>query len=102
VSKVKIPRDLQGRVKDAARDHKFDSADVFAEHILERGLKNYDLPNPDAKLQKRMKWVVEEHGYSSLEELIEHLLLRGLKAYEAAETDPHKLEERLRGLGYID
>lgn len=102
MSKVKVPKDLQGRLKDAAKAHDFDSGDAFAEHLVLRGLKNYELPDPDAKLKKQMKWVVEEHGYSSVEELIEHLLLRGLKAYEAAETDPQKLEERLRGLGYID
>ena len=50
---------------------------------------------------ERLRAVAEQHGYSSVEELAEHLLEKGLKAYEQPGGDD-KVEDRLRGLGYID
>jgi hypothetical protein len=98
--KVKIPRSLKARLKDAADKHKFESAEALAQHFVDRGLKVYQAP--DGALDERLAKVVEEQGYSSEEELIEHLLLRGLRAYEEPADDPAALEARLRGLGYID
>jgi hypothetical protein len=98
--KVKIPKDLKGRLKDVAKKHNFASAEALAEHFVDRGLKVYEAK--DGSLSDRLSKVVEEQGYSSEEELIEHLLLRGLRAYEEAAEDPKALEARLRGLGYID
>jgi hypothetical protein len=102
MNQIKIPRSYRPRVEDVGRTHGFPSADAFATHLIDRGLLQYDLPEPIASLGARLSYVVEENGYSSVEELIEHLLERGLRAYEEPERDPAKLEARLRGLGYID
>ncbi len=99
--KIKPPKELRGRLRDVAKKHDFASDKALCEHFIVRGLKVYGAPQ-DAEMGDQVEHVVEEQGYSSSEELIEHLLLRGLRAYEEAETDPAKLEERLRGLGYID
>jgi metal-responsive CopG/Arc/MetJ family transcriptional regulator len=98
--KIKAPKALRGRLEDVAKKHGFASEAALTEHFITRGLKAYGATegNVDAQIDQ----VVEDQGYSSADELIEHLLLRGLRAYEEAEDDPAKLEERLRGLGYID
>lgn len=98
--KIKPPRSLRGRLKDVAKKHDFESDKALVDHFITRGLKAYGAPEGD--LDAQIDHVVEDQGYSSADELIEHLLLRGLRAYEEAEDDPAKLEERLRGLGYID
>jgi metal-responsive CopG/Arc/MetJ family transcriptional regulator len=99
--KIKPPKALKSRLEDVAKKHDFDSAKAVLDHFIMRGLKVYNAPQ-DLDLAEQLEHVVDEQGYSSRDELIEHLLLRGLRAYEEAETDPSKLEARLRGLGYID
>lgn len=99
--KIKPPKALKGRLQDVAKKHGFGSDKELMEHFVLRGLKVYGAPEND-DFPAQLEHVVEEQGYSSADELIEHLLLRGLRAYEEAEDDPAKLEERLRGLGYID
>ena len=99
--KIKPPKALKGRLQDVAKKHDFASDKELTEHFIVRGLKAYGAPEGQ-DLAAQMEHVVEDQGYSSADELIEHLLLRGLRAYEEAEDDPAKLEERLRGLGYID
>lgn len=98
--KIKPPKSLKGRLEDVAKKHNFASAAALTEHFITRGLKVYGAQGDDIDAQ--IEQVVEDQGYSSTDELVEHLLLRGLRAYEEAESDPAKLEERLRGLGYID
>jgi hypothetical protein len=98
--KIKPPKSLKGRLEDVAKKHGFASAAALTEHFLTRGLKVYGGEGDDIDAQ--IEHVVEDQGYSSADELVEHLLLRGLRAYEEGEGDPAKLEERLRGLGYID
>ena len=98
--KIKPPKSLKGRLEDVAKKHNFASAAALTEHFITRGLKVYGAEGDDIDAQ--IEQVVEDQGYSSPDELVEHLLLRGLRAYEEAEDDPTKLEERLRGLGYID
>lgn len=98
--KIKPPKSLKGRLEDVAKKHNFASAAALTEHFVTRGLKVYGASGDDVDAQ--IEQVVEDQGYSSADELVEHLLLRGLRAYEEAEDDPAKLEERLRGLGYID
>jgi hypothetical protein len=98
--KVKIPKDLKGRLKDVAKKHNFASAEALADHFVDKGLTVYEATS--GSLSERLTKVVDEKGYSSEEELVEHLLLRGLRAYEEPADDPKALEARLRGLGYID
>jgi hypothetical protein len=101
-SKIKIPKAYMARLAEAARKFKFASDESFAMHLIERGLRQFQLPQLSAPLETKLAQVVEDHGYSSVDEVIEHLLERGLRAYEEPESDPKKLEARLRGLGYID
>ena len=98
--KIKPPKAVRNRLRDVAKKHDFASEKALFDHFLTRGLRVYGAP--EGKLKHQLKHVVDEQGYSSADELIEHLLLRGLRAYEEAESDPAKLEARLRGLGYID
>lgn len=98
--KIKVPKELRGRLKDVAKKHNFASADAVVDHFIEKGLATYSPPAGD--LAAQMEHITEEQGYSSVDELVEHLLLRGLDAYEVAEDDPEKLAARLRGLGYIE
>jgi hypothetical protein len=102
LGKVKIPKSYRQRLAGAASKFKFASDEVFALHLIERGLRQFQLPQLSAPLETKLAQVVEDHGYSSLDEVVEHLLERGLRAYEEPENDPKKLEARLRGLGYID
>jgi len=102
VADFKIPKEYKDRLKDAAKQHKFASGETMAQHLIDKGLNQYEVPDAKAPLAERMAHVVDEQGYSSTDELIEHLLERGLMAYEEPVDDPAELEARLRGLGYID
>jgi hypothetical protein len=102
MSKIKIPKSYRPRLVEAARKFKFPNDEAFAMHLIERGLRSFQLPQLSAPVETKIAQVVEDHGYSSEDEVIEHLLERGLRAYEEPENDPKKLEARLRGLGYID
>ena len=55
----------------------------------------------DSHLYDRAKKVAEIAGYSSAEEFVIHIIERELKQLESADSD-EKVEERLRGLGYIE
>ena len=55
----------------------------------------------DSHLYDRAKKVADMAGYSSTEEFIVHIIETELSKFESAETD-EKVEERLRGLGYIE
>lgn len=99
--KVKPPKDLKARLEAVAKNHDFSDADAVVDHFVSRGLKVYEAPDGKG-LKEQLDHVVEEQGYSSRDELIEHLLLRGLRAYEESAESPEALEQRLRGLGYID
>jgi metal-responsive CopG/Arc/MetJ family transcriptional regulator len=52
-------------------------------------------------LYERVKAVADKAGYSSADEFITNVLEKELAKLEDAETD-EQLEERLRGLGYIE
>lgn len=101
MSKLKIPKEYKSRLKEVARKHDFASGEAFADHLVDKGLNTYGV-DKSLPMDEKLELVVEENGYSSKEELIEHLLERGLRAYEEPVDDPKKLEERLRGLGYIE
>ena len=55
----------------------------------------------DSHLYDRLKQVAETLGYSSADEFIIHLIEKELGKLEGAATD-EQLEQRLRGLGYIE
>ena len=55
----------------------------------------------DKTLYQRVKDVADKAGYSSADEFITNMLEKELAKLEDAETD-EQLEERLRGLGYIE
>jgi len=102
MAKIKAPKALKSRLKEAAARHGYKNGDELARSLTRRGLKSLGVKVDPKNLYNQ---VVEESGkagYSSPEELIEHLVEKGLTAYEAPDTDPAKLEERLRGLGYIE
>ncbi len=99
--KVKPPKELTSRLKDVVSQHEFDNVDSLVDHFVSKGLKVYEAPDGQL-LKKQLDHVVDEQGYSSRDELIEHLLLRGLRAYEETAESPEALEQRLRGLGYIE
>jgi metal-responsive CopG/Arc/MetJ family transcriptional regulator len=100
--KIKIPKELHPRLEGVAKRHEFESAEKLADFFIDKGLQQFTFLDRGAKLEAQLDQVMEERGYSSRDEVIEHLLLRGLRAYEENEHDPKKLEERLRGLGYIE
>lgn len=101
-SKIKIPKELMPRLEGVAQRHDFDSAKALADFFIEKGLATFSFVDTNLKVHEQLDQVVDERGYSSREEVIEHLLVRGLTAYEENEHDPKQLEERLRGLGYIE
>jgi hypothetical protein len=101
-TKIKPPRSLKGRLKAVGKNHNLGSLDQVVDHFVIRGLKHYGVDIESEDIGEGMERIVDDQGYSGRDELVEHLLLRGLHAYEQAEQDPAKLEERLRGLGYID
>jgi hypothetical protein len=100
--KFKIPGDLDARLATQAEKYDFKSAQEFAEHLVDRRLEQYGIPDSIKKFKKQLDYVVEEHGYSDRDEVIEHLLERGLRAYEEPAESREDLEARLRGLGYIE
>ncbi len=55
----------------------------------------------DKALYDRVADVAKKGGYSSTDEFIVHVLEKELQQFEGAETD-EQVEERLRGLGYIE
>ena len=60
---------------------------------------------PKIKIEKnlhdRLKKVTERVGYSGVEEFVTHIIEKELEKIEVPENDP-AVEERLRGLGYIE
>lgn len=100
--KIKIPKNLMPRLDGVAERHGFASGAAVADFFIDKGLAQYDFVDRSQKVPAQLDEVMEERGYSSRDEVVEHLLLRGLRAYEENEHDPKKLEERLRGLGYIE
>jgi len=57
----------------------------------------------DGHLYDRAKKVAEIGGYSSVDEFIVHLIEKELEKLEAAEGETdEQVQERLRGLGYIE
>ena len=55
----------------------------------------------DAHLYQRVKKIAEAAGYASADEFIVHIIERELEKLETADSD-EKIEDRLRGLGYIE
>ena len=55
----------------------------------------------DSNLYDRLKKVTEVAGYSSVEEFVVHMIEKELEKIEVPEDDK-AVEERLRGLGYIE
>jgi metal-responsive CopG/Arc/MetJ family transcriptional regulator len=55
----------------------------------------------DKALYDRIADVAKKGGYSSTDEFIVHVLEKELANFEGADTD-EQVEERLRGLGYIE
>jgi len=102
MSKVKIPKGQKDRLKRISTEHNRGSIDDFALHLVEVGLTHHGEDDNSVKLKSRLQNVVDDMGYSSSDELIEHLIERGLRAYEDPADSREKLEERLRGLGYIE
>ena len=54
----------------------------------------------EADLYKQAEQYALEKGYASVQELVTHLLERALGDKE--EQDRHAVEERLKGLGYLE
>ena len=61
--------------------------------------------SPKIRIEKalydRVADMAKKAGYSSVDEFVTHVLEREVKHLEGAETD-EQVEERLRGLGYIE
>jgi hypothetical protein len=55
----------------------------------------------DSHLFDRVKKIADVAGYASTEEFIVHIIERELAQLESADSDEN-IEERLRGLGYIE
>jgi len=55
----------------------------------------------DPELYTRAKRAAEEAGYSSVEELVGHAVERAVREIEEPEQG-EAVEQRLRGLGYIE
>ena len=55
----------------------------------------------ESGLYDRLKKVTEIAGYSGIEEFVTHLIEKELEKIEIPENNP-AVEERLRGLGYIE
>lgn len=57
----------------------------------------------DGDLYGRAKEGAQRMGYSSVEELVTHLLERALSQQDSQQQEDEKaVEERLRGLGYLE
>lgn len=102
MAKIKAPKALKSRLRDAAARHGYANADELAHSLVRRGLKTLGIKADPKKIYAQAKEASLASGYSSTEELIQHLVEKGLSAYEDPDTDPAKVEERLRGLGYIE
>jgi hypothetical protein len=55
----------------------------------------------ESGLLERLKSVSEIAGYSSVEEFVTHMIEKELEKIDVAEDDK-AVDERLRGLGYIE
>ena len=55
----------------------------------------------DKALYDRLTTISDKAGYSSVQEFVTHLIERELAQFDEAQTD-EQIEERLRGLGYIE
>ena len=55
----------------------------------------------DAGLYERLTAAAKAAGYANVDEFVRHVLERELEKLEKAGSDEH-VEERLRGLGYIE
>ena len=55
----------------------------------------------ESGLYDRLKKVTEVAGYSSVEEFVTHMIEKELEQIEVPDDD-QAVEERLRGLGYIE
>lgn len=55
----------------------------------------------DNDLHERVAEMAKRAGYASTDEFVAHVLEREVAALEGADTD-EQVEERLRGLGYIE
>jgi hypothetical protein len=55
----------------------------------------------ESGLYNRVKKVTDIAGYSSVEEFITHMIEKELEQIEVSDDDK-AVEERLRGLGYIE
>lgn len=53
-------------------------------------------------LYDRLKKVTEIAGYSSVQEFVTHMIEKELEMIEAPDDNDKAVEERLRGLGYIE
>lgn len=102
MAKIKAPNTLKSRLKTVAKKHGYKNADRLAHSLTRRGLKSLGVEVNPKRLYAQVEEEAEGRGYSSPEELIEHLVEKGLTAYEVPDDDPAKVEERLRGLGYIE
>lgn len=56
----------------------------------------------DKALYDRAKRIAEAAGYASVDEFVVNLIEKELTKIEGGPGDQEKLEERLRGLGYIE
>ncbi len=56
----------------------------------------------DGHLYDRLKKVSDIAGYTSVDEFVQHLIEKELAAIEAGGGSDADVEERLRGLGYIE
>lgn len=56
----------------------------------------------DSHLYDRVQKVAEIAGYTGADEFIVHIIEKELGRLEATDEDEKKIEERLRGLGYIE
>ncbi len=57
--------------------------------------------NIDDALYLRVKKVAEIAGYTSADEFVEHMIDKELAKLETADSDSD-VEERLKGLGYLE
>jgi predicted transcriptional regulator len=53
-------------------------------------------------LMQRLKECADVAGYSSVDEFVTHVLEKAVAEIEQVGTDQDAVEERLRGLGYIE
>ncbi len=56
----------------------------------------------ESGLHDRLKKVTDIAGYSSVEEFVTHMIEKELEKIEAPGENDKAVEDRLRGLGYIE